>query len=419
MNGSDVRKSASYYSLTIMHVTPLNGSALVHVRLVHSSAAHSQQHMPHSMLQEGDLDQVQVGIRVGPELRDIHIDAATQFSNRWTTDVLVSNLRDGQEYTLQSWSKGPAGEVAIHRTRRTTSLRPGCFNENMAQCCGNGICITTDDVAVAHCKCLGSYVGPLCDILGTHPIETFSGALPELDMAVTCPAHFPHHTTPLLANSGGSVGAERKVLNYCWYSDTPEASCCTSVEFMVRTNTGAGWTSAERLHVPGSAVLEGALQADVRDAVGGVVTSGAVVDVHVHFGNARREEGDVVVLPPRSYLRAAPSPTAPSRDTFLTAQLCGPSHAVRSTIDALVSQAANSSSKLRRGLLTSHIHPKYLAIVAHKSQVHKPHEVEDEGGGKAGIWDWQTVAAFEMWVIVFLLTSLTVFLFWKRTHVGK
>jgi hypothetical protein len=396
------------FSLVLGNVTPLNGSALAHVKLVHQTHAPHLQHHHHSdhTAVRTALSGYQLAVAVQPGNLVVPVDVATLLAKHLTADVIVPGLQDGTEYSFstlfidQQGSKQPA-------SKRVVTATPGCFNPAFIQCCGNGHCVSGS--AQAYCKCDEGYTGAGCDVIAPHP-QASDAAPHVLDTAVTCPAHFHAHVALVHAlntiteavltqketrqpnSAGADVRASlngKQQLTYCGASLAgsgstahPSAALCRvsiQVQLQLPSNgvsSGIGWPSQPTVTKHYATAVAVLLAADVSAALARVVSGQDVSDIaHVTSGSVVREPGDSVVLggPGVAAGSVAHEQTGMVR---LTVSLLGPAKRVDAVAGQLVEQLQQPTSILRTEGVAGRYLSQDIVVVSHE---------ETEGPGVEGI----------------------------------
>jgi hypothetical protein len=384
------------FSLVLGHVTPLNGSALAHVKLVHQTHAPHLQHHHHTdhTAVRTALSGYQLAIAVQPGSLIVPVDVATLLAKHLTADVVVAGLHDGSEYSFSTVFIDQQG-VTQPASKRVVTATPGCFNPSFVQCCGNGRCVSGG--TQAYCKCDDGYTGAGCDVIAPHP-QTSAAAPHVLDTAVTCPAHFHAHlalvhtlnTTEALAttretrqpNSRGtdvstSLNGTQQ-LTYCGVSLSgsgstahPSAALCrVSIQVQLQLSSGGsggiGWPSQPTVTKHYSSAIAVLLGADISAALARVVSGQDVSDIaHVTSGSVVREPRDSVVLggPGVAAGSVAHEQTGMVR---LTVSLLGPAKRVDAVAGQLVEQLQQPTSILRTEGVAGRYLSQDIVVVSHK-----------------------------------------------------
>jgi hypothetical protein len=396
------------FSLVLGHVTPLNGSALAHVKLVHQTHAPHLQHHHHSdhTAVRTALSGYQLAVAVQPGNLVVPVDVATLLAKHLTADVVVAGLHDGTEYSFSTVYIDHQG-VTQPASKRVVSATPGCFSPAFIQCCGNGRCVT--DQRQATCKCDEGYTGAGCDVIAPHP-QAVAAAPHLLDTAVTCPAHFHAHLALVHAlntstevvptqketrqpdSAGTDVRASlngTQQLKYCstsltGSSTTPHPSvalCWVSIQVQLQlsssgSSSGIGWPSQPTVTKHYGTAVAVLLGADISAALARVVSGQDVSDImHVTSGSVVRQPGDSVVL-------NAPDVAAGSVAheqtgmVGLTVSLVGPAKRVDAVAGQLVEQVQQPTSILRTEGVAGRYLSQDIVVVSHK---------DAEGPGVEGV----------------------------------
>lgn len=382
------------YTLSIGHATPMNGSVLLHLRLTQTGISYHQQHQAlHDEAAAALLSQ-HFEVRVDPGQRDVHVDVAALVKNKLTTDILIDKLHDGVEYSFTTLWQDAKGDKQL-MSRRSVTVKPGCFHPAMIQCCGNGECVAAKDSgAGAYCKCDGGYTGALCSSYAVSKTGVTDSSKLIMDTTATCPAHPLHHAHLVNASIHSKkkvVLEETKEMKYCTAtsSGSERASCCVSVGLVLQPRGALSWAAPAKFDVSYKSVVSSALRQDI---VGSLQAHGsAMVRVDSTVGSALQSlPGDTVVVNrtathPANHPAAAHSHAAhtavkesilshaigPSAgDTHahsvqVTVRLCGQDSEVNTDVQSLLQQLGDSSSALRSGLVSGHLKANHVFVVAH------------------------------------------------------
>jgi hypothetical protein len=396
------------FSLVLGHVTPLNGSALAHVKLVHQThAPHLQhhQHTDHTAVRTA-LSGYQLALAVQPGNLIVPVDVATLLSKHLTADVVVAGLQDGVEYSFSTVFIDQQG-VKQAASKRVVTATPGCFNPSFVQCCGNGHCVSGS--AQAYCKCDEGYTGAGCDVIAPHP-QASTAAPHVLDTAVTCPAHFHAHlalvhelhtTTEALATEQAGMHQPNRAgtnvsrglsateqLRYCGSSLAgsgntahPSAALCrVSIQVQLQlsssgVSSGIVWPSQPTVTKHYATAVAVLLGADISAALARVVSGQDVTDImHVTSGGVARQPGDSVVLGGTDVATSVAHEQ--SGVVRLTVRLLGPAKRVDAVAGQLVEQLQQSTSILRTEGVVGQYLSQDIVVVSHK---------DAEGQGVEGI----------------------------------
>jgi hypothetical protein len=397
------------FSLVLGHVTPLNGSALAHVKLVLQTHAPHLQHHHHSdhTAVRTALNGYQLAIAVQPGNLIVPVDVATLLAKHLTADVVVAGLHDGTEYSFCTVYIDQQG-VTQPASKRVVPATPGCFSPAFIQCCGNGRCVSGG--TQAYCKCDDGYTGAGCDVIAPHP-QAGAASPHVLDTAVTCPAHFHAHlalvhelhtTTEALAteqagmhqpnsagtNVSGGLNATEQ-LRYCSASLAgsgstahPSAALCRvsiQVQLQLPSNgvsSGIGWPSQSTVTKHYGTAVAVLLGADISAALARVVSGQDVSDIiHVMSGSVVRQPGDTVVFG-ASDVVAYSVASEPSGVVRLTVSLLGPAKRIDAVAGQLVEQLQQPTSILRTEGVAGRYLSQDIVVVSHK---------ETEGPGVEGV----------------------------------
>jgi hypothetical protein len=386
------------FSLVLGHVTPLNGSALAHVKLVHQTHAPHLQHHHHSdhTAVRTALSGYQLAVAVQPGNLVVPVDVATLLSKHLTADVVVAGLQDGTEYSFSTVFIGQQG-VTQPASKRVVTATPGCFNPAFIQCCGNGRCMASSTQAT--CKCDEGYTGTGCDVIAPHP-QAGAAAPHVLDTAVTCPAHFHAHlalvhawntTTEALATTKetrqpNSAGTDVRAslngtqqLKYCAVSlggsgrtAHPSAALCrVSIQMQLQlpssgSSSGIGWPSQSTVSKHYGTAVAVLLGADISAALARVVSGQDVSDImHVMSGSVVRQPGDGVILGGPGVASGSIAHEQ-SGVVMLTVSLLGPAKRVDAVAGQLVEQLQQPTSILRTEGVAGRYLSHDIVVMSHK-----------------------------------------------------
>jgi hypothetical protein len=385
------------FSLVLGHVTPLNGSALAHVKLVLQTHAPHLQHHHHSdhTAVRTALNGYQLAIAVQPGNLIVPVDVATLLAKHLTADVVVTGLQDGTEYSFSTVYIDHQG-VTQPASKRVVTATPGCFSASFIQCCGNGRCVAGSAQAI--CKCDEGYTGAGCDVIAPHP-QASTAAPHILDTAVTCPAHFHAHLALVHAlntstevvptqketRQPNSAGADVRAslngtqqLKFCGASlggsgntAHPSAALCrVSVQVQLQLSSGGsggiGWPSQSTVtkhYATAVAVLFGA---DISAALARVVSGQDVSDImHVTSAGVVRQPADSVIFGGPD-VAAGSVANEPSGVVRLTVSLLGPAKRVDAVAGQVVEQLQQPTSILRTEGVAGRYLSQHIVVVSHK-----------------------------------------------------
>jgi hypothetical protein len=386
------------FSLVLGHVTPLNGSALAHVKLVHQTHAPHLQHHHHSdhIAVRTALSGYQLAVAVQPGNLIVPVDEATLLSKHLTADVVVAGLHDGTEYSFSTVFTDQQG-VKQAASKRVVTATPGCFNPAFIQCCGNGRCVSGG--TQAYCKCDDGYTGAGCDVIAPHP-QASAAAPHVLDTAVTCPAHFHAHLALVNAlntsteviptqketRQPNSAGADVRAslngtqqLEYCGASlgDSgstahPSAALCrVSIQVQLQlpskgVGSGIVWPSQSTVTKHYGTAVAVLFGADISAALARVVSGQDVSDIaHVTSGGVVRQPADSVILGGTG-VAAGSVAHEQTGMVRLTVSLLGPAKRIDAVAGQLVDQLRQPTSILRTAGMTGRYLSHDIVVVSHK-----------------------------------------------------
>jgi hypothetical protein len=387
------------YALVLGHATPLNGSVLLHIRLVHhAAAAHLQQHhhLDASAAAQA-LAGVQFHVLMEPGHRAVVVDLQALLNNHLAADVTIGGLKDGQEYTFTTQYVDALG--AVHpSSKRVVTATPGCFNPTALQCCGNGACVPAASGVGGVCRCDVGYTGPGCD----HIAQVGAMVSPFTDSTVTCPAHFHSHAAIVLkppaplqdvatvgdkpmhapVNAGAHVGATvalpgasgtspngATAVNYCAFSTSGNSAedCVVSVEVQLRlsTDSNMAWLEPQRFNAHYRSAAATLLRADVLVALESTLPL-QLMGVQVTV----TEEGSLTALQSKEVARFGTNADLPTAADVKTqafyVRLQGHAAAVNQQTALLLQALAERTSQLRtQSAIAGHLSPSYV-VSTHK-----------------------------------------------------
>lgn len=399
--------SSPPFTLSIGHATPLNGSVLLHLRLTQTGAAYHQHQALHEGASNALLSQQHFEIRVDPGQREVLVDVVELARRKFSTDIVIDNLRDGTEYAFSTWWQDGRGNKQL-MSKRSVLVKPGCFHPSMIQCCGRGECVPSSSGGEDHgggvssgdtyCKCDSGYTGPLCSSYAVSTTGVSNAAKQITDAGVSCPAHTLHHahilnSTSFHGKKKMSLESSSDATKYCQRSISVGGGggCCVSVGLLLQPRGSQSWAAPSMFQTKYRDIVSAALQQDIIGIISLGTTGGSTrVSVESSTGAPLQVlPGETAVVNRSSHSSSSPSSVghhsvhthahhvhpsskeavaaadAHSHTVHVSIKLCGLNTEVDAEVRRLLQQLTDSSSALRSGLVSSHLKANYVVVVAH------------------------------------------------------
>lgn len=302
------------FAPVIAHTYPLQDGIQVRIRL---------QHLTHL----ADLTIERTLLRVEPGSYLIPLHELAFNSSHASVEVKLTGLSAGQKYTLQVERMNKESTASHRPTRRTHEVTVGCYRAGYSQCCHHGVCEAHADGP--KCQCDPGYSGEFCNryIINSHKYTdntTFSSGDSGQCGVHLQPVAMEWNVKSLSSSHSLLLGqAPSSICN------TTEAKqdCCLELEAAMAISSGLAehWSAT-------AALLEHDLTAALRQST---------TNVRVF---SKKVQGS-------------------SSDLSLYIILCGERSLIVEAAKELDRQLRDSSSPLRKGVVSSRLHAQELLLL--------------------------------------------------------
>ena len=354
--------------ITISHVIALDNAITIRLRA----------HDLHSFKSNLKPQITSCELLIEPDNREITIDMKN-LQRKSFLDININGLKNGVDYHVSVVRID--NEEFIPSAKSKASVRPGCYNPGITQCCDKGICGQNNS-----CVCDSSYFGTYCD----QYESSLSSVTSVSHITSHCPARlfvtnytYNYNTGEvsyeLLSNADFGIKksyADSSTLNYC---SNETSACHLSIELSLQPKTDTSWGASSKFMHYQHTVKDGLL-ADIssfleNEAIPVEIDGNLVVkeknvftssknsiNVTVAFEKIQITDGDSLLLNNtvvREHQRGE------GVILFFNINMKGSPQSVATIVNKVRQSLLDPTSILRKGLISSHIKNSYMKIISH------------------------------------------------------
>jgi len=270
-------------------------------------------------------------------------------------EIRMEGLTNGIIYTISLFHLSANNKVSLNELKEdfknyksalssmqplaTTILTPGCYDESKIQCCGKGVCSYDSVKLKALCRCDTGYTGEFCESLD------YKNTNISKSLIYSCP----------VPSNQIKKKRKRNLGSICKSDESDATSCFTSLSIVLGPFSSM-WSSPKHFEAY-RFNLEEILSQDILTSIPTSLKSPALVP------EADPSEDSLLLsvsleVQGISYNRKLKVEEELDLSTIIAhINLKGEKEKILQIVDSLLNQAENSFSKLRAGLLTSHMQP--------------------------------------------------------------
>lgn len=270
-------------------------------------------------------------------------------------DIRMEGLTNGVVYTISLFHLSANNKVSLNDLKddfknyraaltsiqplATVIVTPGCYDESKIQCCGKGVCSYDSVKLKALCRCDTGYIGEFCESLD------YKNTNISKSLVYSCP----------MPSNQVRKKRKRNLGSICKSDESDASSCFTSLSIVLGPLSSM-WSSPKYFEAY-RYNLEEILSQDILSAIPNSLKPAASVP------EVTTNEDSLLLsvsleVQGISYDRKLKTEDEPDLSTIIAhINLKGGKENVLKIVDSLLNQADDSFSKLRAGLLTSHMQP--------------------------------------------------------------